>query len=100
MDKEELEGLLKAAQKVVEAARTPECNFSTERECGFRDGTYFHHKKWCPRGRLEAAIAEYDEAHRLVCNPSVRVYALPPRPRHPGPCGCGRHGCTVCAVHQ
>jgi hypothetical protein len=52
--------LLIAAQKVVEAARTPECNFSTERECGSHDGVYHHHKKWCPRGRLEAALAEYD----------------------------------------
>ena len=56
-----LEEQLAAAMKVVEAARHPECNFAEERECGSHNGVYHHHKQWCPRGRLEAAIAELDE---------------------------------------
>lgn len=49
---------------VAEAARTPDCNFDTERECGWAaDRSFYrHHKEWCPRGRLQAALAELDEA--------------------------------------
>lgn len=53
---------LRRAERVVEAARTPDCNFSSERECGFLpNGTYKHHPKWCPAGRLLEAIKAYDE---------------------------------------
>lgn len=57
------EGLVAAVEEVAEAARTPDCNFSEERECGpGPDGAYRHHPRFCPRGRLETALALYDAA--------------------------------------
>lgn len=52
--------VLKAASIVIKAARNPECNYDTERECGLHGDVYTHHPRWCPRGRLIAAIEAYD----------------------------------------
>jgi hypothetical protein len=48
-------------EAVIKAARTPECNFSEERECGSINGKYHHHELWCPQGRLIKALKNYDE---------------------------------------
>lgn len=59
--------VLEAAEKVAEAAREPDCNFNSERECGFSpDGkSYRHHPRFCPRGRLITALAEYDRVRAV-----------------------------------
>lgn len=53
--------VLAALEAVARAAETPDCNYNTERECGFVNGVYKHHPEWCPRGRLDAALAKLAE---------------------------------------